>query len=74
MIRNRTLGLVKHRGEFEKQLTAELGKSSETLRGPISRSDQAFLAGAFNLSAAISGGPAARSPQTAAVSKEITSR
>jgi hypothetical protein len=47
--------LMKHRSEFEQQLSAELGKFTDTIQGSISRSDQAFLASAFSLSAAASG-------------------
>ena len=66
--------LMKHRSEFEKHLEQELGNFSEKLQGSISRSDQAFLASAFSLSAAASGSPAVQLPQTAATSNLIATR
>jgi hypothetical protein len=66
--------LMKHRAEFEQQLSARLGSFKDTLQGSISRSDQAFLASAFSLSAAVSGAPAVQLPQTASISNEIATR
>ena len=66
--------LMKHRDEFEKVLADQLSKFEETLQGSISRSDQAFLASAFALSAAVSGAPAVQLPQTASTSKTIATR
>jgi hypothetical protein len=44
-----------HREQVEKVLADRLGKFTETLQGSLSRSDQAYFADAFALSAAISG-------------------
>ena len=66
--------LMKHRSEFEKKLADELGNFSEKLQGSISRSDQAFLASAFSLSAAASGSPAVQLPQSASTSNLIATR
>jgi hypothetical protein len=66
--------LMKHRSEFERIMALELTKFDEKISGSISRSDQAFLASALSLSAAISGAPAIELPQSASTSKEIVSR
>lgn len=66
--------MMKHRQEFEKELAARLSKFEPTLQGSISRTDQAFLASAFSLSAAVSGAPAVQLPQSAAMSQEIVAR
>jgi hypothetical protein len=47
--------LTKHRQEFEKVMYNELGNFNLLVNGTISRSDSAFLANAFALSAAVSG-------------------
>ena len=47
--------LTKHRDELEKQLFEQLNQFHVYLNGTLSRSDQAFLANAFALSASISG-------------------
>ena len=47
--------LTKHRQEFEKVMYKELGNFNLLINGTISRSDSAFLANAFALSAAVSG-------------------
>ena len=48
--------LTKHRQEFEKVMFNELGNFNLLVNGTISRSDSAFLANAFALSAAVGGG------------------
>ncbi|HKI35899.1 MAG TPA: hypothetical protein VKA46_28850 [Gemmataceae bacterium] len=54
--------MTRHRDEFEKQMAINVGKFSATLQGSLSRSDQAFFANAFALSAAISGPQAVLMP------------
>ena len=66
--------LMRHRDEFEKILVAERDKFADSLQGALSRSDQAFLASAFSLAAAVSGSPAVKLPQTAATSRVINTR
>ncbi|WP_165076093.1 hypothetical protein [Paludisphaera rhizosphaerae] len=66
--------LMKYRDEFEKTLSGELGKFTDTLQASISRSDQAFLAQALSLSAAVSGTPATMLPPSASTSREVISR
>ena len=46
--------LTQHREDFEKQMAAELDKFTITLQGSSARSDQAYFADAFALSAAAS--------------------
>ena len=66
--------MMKHRQDFESQIALELTKFRPSLQGSLSRTDQAFLASAFSLSAAISGAPAVQLPQSASTSQEIVSR
>ncbi len=47
--------LTRHREQFEKEMETEFGKFSDSLQGSLSRSDQAYVADSFALSAAISG-------------------
>lgn len=47
--------LMKHRQEFERQLSAEIDKFSLHLNAAISRTDRAFLANALAISAALGG-------------------
>jgi hypothetical protein len=54
--------LTKHREDFETQMAAELTTFTATLQGSLSRSDQAYLADAFAMSAAISGKQAGAAP------------
>jgi hypothetical protein len=54
--------MTKHRDEFEKQMAINVGLFGPTLQGSLVRSDQAFLADAFALSAAISGPQASLLP------------
>src|SRR5262249_50900532 len=46
--------LTKHRQEYEEQMAAQLGNFQVTLNGALARSDQAYLADAFALGAAVS--------------------
>jgi hypothetical protein len=56
--------LMMHRQEFEEVMKEDLEKFTHTLQGSNSRSDQAYLANAMSLSAAVSGSRAvARGPQ-----------
>lgn len=48
--------LTKHRREYERIMEAQLDKFSATINAAISRSDQAFLASATALQAAVGGG------------------
>jgi hypothetical protein len=54
--------LTKHREEFEKVMEQEKCLFDDTLQGSLSRSDQAYFADAFALSAAISGQSAGVTP------------
>ena len=56
--------LTKHRQEFEEEMYAQLNQFKVLLNGTVARSDETFLANAFALSTAISGGslPAAVNP------------
>ncbi len=47
--------MTKHREEFEREMAKDLTAFKATLQGSISRTDQAYFADAFALSAAISG-------------------
>jgi len=66
--------LMKHRQEYERILAEQLDNFKETIQGSLSRADQAYLASAFSLQAAISGSPAALMPQPPGVSEEIIRR
>ncbi|WP_339909981.1 hypothetical protein [Symmachiella dynata] len=48
--------LTRHRREFEEVMADELKNFKSTINASLSRSDQAFLANSFALSAAVSGG------------------
>jgi hypothetical protein len=50
--------LMMHRQEYELQMKQEIGNFHDTLQASLARSDQAFLASAFALQAAVSGGTA----------------
>jgi hypothetical protein len=65
--------MTKHREEFEKQLVTRVGTFIPTLQGSLSRTDQAYFANAFALSAAISGSPATLQPPTAVGTQSVTS-
>ncbi len=54
--------LTKYRDDFEKQMVGDLGKFAESLQGSLLRSDQAFLASATAISAAINGQQAGAAP------------
>lgn len=51
--------LLRHRDEFEQQMAAELDKFTGTINARVNASDQAFLATATLIEAAINGGGAA---------------
>jgi hypothetical protein len=59
--------LQMHREQVEKILADRLDKFQETLQGSLSRSDQAYLADALALSAAVSSGTAGAAPPRVAV-------
>ncbi|HEV3142533.1 MAG TPA: hypothetical protein VGZ47_01460, partial [Gemmataceae bacterium] len=52
--------LMAHRHEFELEMQKDLPNFNDTLQGWLSRRDQAFLAGAFSLQAALGGTPASQ--------------
>ncbi|HEX5269376.1 MAG TPA: hypothetical protein VFW33_02760, partial [Gemmataceae bacterium] len=54
--------LTKYREEFEKVMEPEKDKFNDTLQGSLWRSDQAYFADAFALSAAVSGQQAGAAP------------
>ena len=54
--------LTKHRHEFEREMAKQLDQFKPTINASISRSDQAFLASALSLQAAITGRPAVLEP------------
>lgn len=64
--------LTKHRREVEEQLAKKLCDFSVTLNAAISRSDQAFLASATSLSAAVSGSTAVATQPQATESSTVT--
>lgn len=66
--------MMKHRQDFEKTIAQRLDSFEATVQGSLSRSDQAFLASAMSLSAAVSGAPAVQLPQNGATSREIVRR
>jgi hypothetical protein len=66
--------MMKHRQDFERTIAQQLTKFEPSLQGSLSRTDQAYLASALSLSAAISGAPAVQLPQSAATSQEIVAR
>lgn len=65
--------LTKHRHEFEKQMAAQLNKFGASIQGSLARSDQAYLAQAIALSAALSGPQAVQTlPSTTQTSEQST--
>src|SRR5262245_59201396 len=68
--------LTKYREEFEKEMFKEFDEFKPTLQGSIWRSDQAYFANAFALSAAVSSGQQASSiaPQPRVVVQNSTAQ
>src|SRR5262245_55742235 len=56
--------LMMHRQEYELEMRSELNKFEESLQGSLARSDQAFLASAFSLQAAVGNRRGTRGPLT----------
>ncbi len=66
--------LMKYRQEFEQTLFKQLNTFEPTLQASISRTDQAFLAQAFSLSAAVTGAPATLLPPSQSTSQAFFAR
>ncbi len=65
--------LTKYRQEFETVMAVEKDNFNDSLQGSLSRSDQAYFADAFALSAAVSGNTAIASPPTAVATASSSS-
>jgi hypothetical protein len=64
--------LTKYRQDFENQMAPELSNFGPTLQGALTRSDQAYAADAFALSAAISSQQAGAEPPTPVMVQQHT--
>lgn len=64
--------LMQHRSEYERHMAAQINKFDESFQGSVARSDQAFLATAFSLQAAISGQAATLTTPTGTVTETVT--
>ena len=59
--------LTKYRHEYEREMADELGRFQLTVQGSVARSDQAYLANAMALSAAVQARPSVRPNPTPAI-------